>query len=84
MAKRLRIGVSEAGMLELSSVEEMFERRWSSIEEAYGHQLNGTIRVRMLNAIKDFINDARIEQNAPLQVDVKDWLASACIRAPEN
>ena len=30
----------------------------------------------MLNAIKDFINDARIEQNAPLQVDVKDWLAS--------
>jgi hypothetical protein len=63
-------------MLELSGVMEMFERRWSNIEEAYGHLLDGSIRERLCKATKDFIDEARIEQNAPLQVDVKDWLAS--------
>ena len=37
----------------------------------------------MLNAIKDFISEARIEQNAPLQGDVKDWLASVHQDLPE-
>jgi hypothetical protein len=75
MAKRLRIGLSEAGMQELSSVQLMFEPHWGSIEQAYGHPLVGTIRQLILTATKDFIDEARFEQNAPLQKDVKDWLA---------
>jgi hypothetical protein len=71
---RRRIGFSEGGLVGLASVEQMFERDWSGIEQAYGKPL-GAVRVRILTAICDFINEASIEQNAPLQTDVKDWLA---------
>jgi hypothetical protein len=54
----------------------MFEHEWSRIEQTYGKPLNSTIRDPILSAICDFINEASIEQNAPLESDVKDWLAS--------
>jgi hypothetical protein len=73
MGKR-RVGISEGGKSELSNVKEIFEPHWSSIEQAYGHLLDGTIREKILSAVKRFIDDARIEQNAPLQKDAEDWL----------
>jgi hypothetical protein len=71
---RRRIGFSEGGIVGLASVEKKFEREWRTIEQAYGEPLDSTVKARILSAICDFINEASIEQNAPLQTDVKDWL----------
>jgi hypothetical protein len=71
-SKRSRISLSEAGQVQVDTVERDLQSHWDKIEKAYGRAFTENVRKSIAVAVQALINNGTIEQNALFATTASD------------